>query len=501
MKKIKIQSKKIISLILATLILLTYTPLYAIAEELDPNNSTQEDNISETNNNITEENKLNNKTETEISANESENGDSTNDDIFNEENTNINLTQNINSPLSTSENKSKSSGFKLAMRWGGTTSKDYNWDATKSEKRVIKLTVYYQNEVCEKAYNTNDIKITLPGIGKANRASTVKATDIAADEYNTQNKRRDWSYKYDITTDTYTFYNNKEIEQGATFNGSFELLWQLDSRSCVNGYTQEIKATLIDEEETVESEKLTYNYTSQKDTYYINKTAKAITSADGLNAYVAEGKSVQDYAWVQYTFRYNTKELNARGLKSRYIIDTLPQGAVIAKKNNIIQNEDGTISYKLEETNVPENSLVERSIIVGYPGEEYAEKTITNTVYLKGIYKDETEETELAKSDIEVTLKRIQNQTVGIVPGKYVSPDYVYKDTIENDINFTATLYATTTTNAEDAGYQISITDDLLEIYSDTYHTLSDNEYKFTTIQVPGYTSFTNANGYTLEDG
>jgi len=511
LKKIKIQSKKIISLILATLILLTYTPLYAIAEELDQNNSIQENNISETNNNITEENKLNNKTETEISANESENGDSTNgdstngdstnDDIFNEENTNINLTQNINSPLSTSENKSKSSGFKLAMRWGGTTSKDYNWDATKSEKRVIKLTVYYQNEVCEKAYNTNDIKITLPGIGKANRASTVKATDIAADEYNTQNKRRDWSYKYDITTDTYTFYNNKEIEQGATFNGSFELLWQLDSRSCVNGYAQEIKATLIDEEETVESEKLTYNYTSQKDTYYINKTAKAITSADGLNAYVAEGKSVQDYAWVQYTFRYNTKELNARGLKSRYIIDTLPQGAVIAKKDNIIQNEDGTISYKLEETNVPENSLVERSIIVGYPGEEYAEKTITNTVYLKGIYKDETEETELAKSDIEVTLKRIQNQTVGIVPGKYVSPDYVYKDTIENDINFTATLYATTTTNAEDAGYQISITDDLLEIYSDTYHTLSDNEYKFTTIQVPGYTSFTNANGYTLEDG
>ena len=506
MKKIKIQSKKIISLILATLILLTYTPLYAIAEELDQNNSIQENNISETDNNITEENKLNNKTETEISANESENGDSTNgdstnDDIFNEENTNINLTQNINSPLSTSENKSKSSGFKLAMRWGGTTSKDYNWDATKSEKRVIKLTVYYQNEVCEKAYNTNDIKITLPGIGKANRASTVKATDIAADEYSTQNKKRDWSYKYDITTDTYTFYNNKEIEQGATFNGSFELLWQLDSRSCVNGYTQEIKATLIDEEETVESEKLTYNYTSQKDTYYINKTAKAITSADGLNAYVAEGKSVQDYAWVQYTFRYNTKELNARGLKSRYIIDTLPQGAVIAKKDNIMQNEDGTISYKLEETNVPENSLVERSIIVGYPGEEYAEKTITNTVYLKGIYKDETEETELAKSDIEVTLKRIQNQTVGIVPGKYVSPDSVYKDAIENDINFTAILDATTTTNAEDAGYQISITDDLLEIYSDTYHTLSDNEYKFTTIQVPGYTSFTNANGYTLEDG
>lgn len=128
MKKIKIQSKKIISLILATLILLTYTPLYAIAGELDPNNSIQENNISETNNNITEENKLNNKTETEISANESENGDSTNDDstnddIFNEENTNINLTQNINSPLSTSENKSKSSGFKLAMRWGGTTSR------------------------------------------------------------------------------------------------------------------------------------------------------------------------------------------------------------------------------------------------------------------------------------------------------------------------------------------------------------------------------------------
>ena len=471
MEKIKTRSKKIISLVLAILMLLTYTPLYVIAEEINEKDIVQENNISETNDNIEVKENLNNENQTETEISTVENNNTEND------------------------------RFKLAMRWGGTTSKDYSWNATKKEERIIKLTVYYQNEVCKKAYSANEIKIIIPGIGTVNRANTIKAIDIAADLYGTQNHKRDWSYKYDVATDTYTFYNNQEIDQNSTFNGSFELLWKLNSRACVNDYMKTIEATLTDGEETVKSQELTFNYTSLRDTYYINKTAKTITSADGLNKYVAEGKNVQDYAWVQYTFRYNTKELNARGLKSRYIIDTLPEGAVIAKKDNIIQNEDGTISYRIDETNVPENSLVESSIIVGYPGDQYANQTITNTAYLKGTYNDEVEETELAKSSVNVTLEKIQNQTVGIVPGKNVSPDYVYKDTIENDINFSATLYATATTNAEDAGYQVSITDDLLEIYTDTYHTLTDDEYKFTTIQVPGYSSFRNANGYTLEDG
>ena len=474
MKEIKENIKKIISLILITVILSTATPWYVFAQEINGSNTTQTDEK--------------NKTESEINTKES----------------NINESENFEeysaTEMFTSENNSKD-GFKLAMRWGGTTSKEYNWNATKNEKRVIKLTVYYQNEVCEKAYSTNDITITVPGIGALNRLGTIKATDIAADEYGTTQHKRDWTYKYNQSTDTYTFYNNNEIEQGSTFNGSFELLWEFNSRSSINDYTKTIQATLNDGTQTIQSQELTLNYTSKRDTYYVTKTAKAITSADGLSKYIASEKSIQDYAWVQYTFRYNVQELNARGLKNRYLTDTLPKGAIIAKDTNVIKNEDGTVTYKIEETNVPENSVQEYSIIVGYPGEQYAGQTIQNTAYLNGTYYDETEETNLAQSTIEVTLQQIQNQTVGIIPRKYMSPDYIYTPALKNDINFSATLYATATTNAENSGYEVAITDDLLEIYTTTYNTLTDDEYTFTSIKVPGYKQFTNANGYALSDG
>ena len=209
------------------------------------------------------------------------------------------------------------------------------------------------------------MQVTIPGIGKLNRNETKKAVDIAADEYGATDLKRDWSYKYDSKTDTYTFYNNKEIEKGATFNGSFELLWEFSSRKCVNDYSQSIQATLKDGEKSVLSSELKMRFTSKQDTYYIQKTAKAVTSADGLKNFVDVGKAVSDYAWVQYTFRYNTKELNSRGLQSRYFIDTLPTGCVMAKSSNVIKNEDGTVSYKVEETSVPENSVKEYSIIVG----------------------------------------------------------------------------------------------------------------------------------------
>ena len=474
MKEIKENIKKIISLILITVILSTATPWYVFAQEINGSNTTQTDEK--------------NKTESEINTKEN----------------NINESENFEeysaTEMFTSENNSKD-GFKLAMRWGGTTSKEYNWNATKNEKRVIKLTVYYQNEVCEKAYSTNDITITVPGIGALNRLGTIKATDIAADEYGTTQHKRDWTYKYNQATDTYTFYNNNEIEQGSTFNGSFELLWEFNSRSSINDYTKTIQATLNDGTQTIQSQELTLNYTSKRDTYYVTKTAKAITSADGLSKYIAPEKSIQDYAWVQYTFRYNVQELNARGLKNRYLTDTLPKGAIIAKDTNVINNEDGTVTYKIDETSVPENSVKEYSIIVGYPGEQYAGQTIQNTAYLNGTYYDESEETNLAQSTIEVTLQQIQNQTVGIIPRKYMSPDYIYTPALKNDINFSATLYATATTNAENSGYEVAITDDLLEIYTTTYNTLTDDEYTFTSIKVPVYKLFTNANGYALSDG
>ena len=346
------------------------------------------------------------------------------------------------------------------------------------------------------------MQVTIPGIGKLNRNATKKATDIAADEYGATDLKRDWSYKYDSKTDTYTFYNNKEIEKGATFNGSFELLWEFSSRKCVNDYSQSIQAVLKDGEKNASSSELKIKFTSKQDTYYVQKTAKAVTSADGLKNFVDAGKTVSDYAWVQYTFRYNTKELNSRGLQSRYVIDTLPKGCVIAKSSNVIKNEDGTVSYKIEETSVTENSVKEYSIIVGYP-ESYAGKKVKNTVDLIGTYLDEKEETKLATSEVEVELRKISENIYYITtPGKNISPDYVYKESLSKDINFSASLSTTTTVAPiNQSEYTVALTDDLLEIYTDKYYRLQDNEYEFTNVTVPGKNNFYNSNGYVLSDG
>ena len=60
MEKIRNRSKKIISLMLATLILLTYTPLYVIAEEINQNEIAQENNLSEVSNDKIDEESSNN---------------------------------------------------------------------------------------------------------------------------------------------------------------------------------------------------------------------------------------------------------------------------------------------------------------------------------------------------------------------------------------------------------------------------------------------------------
>ena len=234
----------------------------------------------------------------------------------------------LNQTSTTDEENIEDGKFKIALHWAGTSNPDYKWDAKKSEKKVIKLTFYYENEVTSKAYKKGELKVTITGIGKLNRDETIKALDVAADVSGTADTKRDWSYTYNASNDTYTFTNNHDIEMGASFNGSFEMLWEFNSRSCVNGYMQDVKATLTDGEEQVESKKLTLNFTSEKDTYKIEKTAKSITSADGLSKYVEDGKTTADYAWVQYTFKYYTNQTNARSLQSRYFIDTLPEGCV-----------------------------------------------------------------------------------------------------------------------------------------------------------------------------
>ena len=456
MKLVIRERKRIIALVLAVLMIFTSIPVPAMAEAL------QEENTKDK---LIEEILKQAHSGEEIPTGEVE-------EILEEVETLEELNSEEETPvkLFSETEDSQDGSFKVSLRWGGTSNPEYKWDATKSENRVIKLTFYYQNEVTPQAYAPGDLVVTIPGIGKLNRASIQKATDIAADVYGSEEQKRDWSYKYDEKTDTYTFYNNHEIEKGASFNGSFEMLWEFTSRNNLNDYEQKLQATLKATDQTVLTPELSLNFTSVKDIFYLNKTMQSVSSADGLGKYVAEGKTTSDYGWVIYTLRYNVKELNARGLQNRYLIDTFPEGVVVATDKNVIKNEDGTTSYKISESSVLVNNLQEYSIIVGYP-EEYIGKTIENTAYIYGTYKDEEEEVELAQSTVSAKIERLDLDDyvrgVLVTISKYMNPEYVYKKDLENDINFSADLYATTTSYIDEAEeYTIALTDDILQIYT-----------------------------------
>ena len=521
-KGLNFKFKKIISAILVFVILFSSFPFYAIAkEELSTSNVignsniiTNENNNESVENNISENMSANNYDNvvngTENSTeNDGSKGIDSGGKIDNSEgnylsqgtsNSAPNMLKGAPSLNATSQNAEE--GFKVNLRWAGTTNTAYTWNADEKENRIIKLTFYYQNEVTSKEYAPGDLKVTIPGIGKLNRESTLKAADIAADEYGTSTFTRDWSYKYDESSDTYTFFNNSAIERGETFNGSFELLWEFDSRECVNGFSKSIQATLNDGQKSVFSQVLTLNFTSKKDEFSIEKTATGLISADGLNNFLEEGKHISDYVWIQYNFSYGVDDLNSRGLKTRTFIDTFPSGCVIASKSNVVKNNNETISYTITEDSVSDYSSKSFSIIVGYPKEEYLGTTVRNTAYIYGIYKDEEDTKLLAKSEVEVELIDIGFRFDGYIinTDKSIFPYKIFRNELSGEIDFRSTLRAATNVKPiEQEAYGIALTDDMLEIYTDDFHKLTDDEYKFTSVTVPKKSVFKNVNGFSFE--
>lgn len=504
-KRIILKFRNFTSICLA-LILITTAFMFRILANYNGimKNLTMANSSVDVNNDKIEKNEVNNNEE----VCESENMDKNDEKNDLEENTNnyndINTESKLLLENASSKKENINENFNISLYWIGISNTEYKWNAEKSENRVIKLGFYYQNEITEKAYNPGEITVSIPGIGKLNRENTLKAENIEADEYGVIEKKRDWSYQYDEDIDTYKFYNNKEIQKGASFNGSFELFWEFSSRECVNGYSQILQATLNDGEDLKVTEEISLNFTSMKDTYNIQKTAKIINSCDGLSRFIEDGKEVKDYAWVQYTFTYNTKQLNSRGLKNRYLLDIFPKGCIIAKDSNIIANDDGTISYKFTENSVSDTSYMSSSIIVGYP-EEYIGKTIKNEVNILGVYKDEEDEVKLANSDFEVKINKIiegfNSNGYILESDKNMSPEYIYRENLDRDINFSASLSSITSIKPiEQEEYGVAITDDLLEIYTDSFHKIEDDKYEFTNITVPGKNNFYSHNNYKLED-
>ena len=84
-------------------------------------------------------------------------------------------------------------GWTVQAAWSNLST-EYVWNAAEEEVRQPKLVVTYRMDHAEKTYPAGSLTFSVPGIGAANRAEIVKASQLAADESDSE-----WSYSWNQT--------------------------------------------------------------------------------------------------------------------------------------------------------------------------------------------------------------------------------------------------------------------------------------------------------------
>ena len=387
------------------------------------------------------------------------------------------------------------SGFALSLNWNkNNNSTKYTWDSSTDEDKLVRLNVGYSNSQVNKGYEPGELSITVPGIGGANRTGIVEAVDVAADKSDATEKGRDWSYTYDKTNDIYTFTNNKKIDEKSNFSGSFEILWKLNSRDTVHNYSKELQATLNSSDDTVESNTVSFNYTSQKDTYNISEYSSKLSSHDGL------GSEYKDYIWVNWNIS-SSMQTRARGANNLYYYVDIPDDAVV----KFVRSNNNDVSYSITKgkckIKYSSSSIV---LTVGYPKDKYNGTEIENPVELTGKYYEETQESVLATTNAKIKINAEDYDFIydeGIVAiDKSANTSYIRYDDATSG-NASASFNLAPTLINPGKNYDIVLFDDILDIQLNdgTFRRLTDDEYKFTSVVIPKSESIKNGNGQGLE--
>lgn len=205
-------------------------------------------------------------------------------------------------------------GWTVQAAWSNLST-EYVWNAAEEEVRQPKLVVTYRMDHAEKTYPAGSLTFSVPGIGAANRAEIVKASQLAADESDSE-----WSYSWNQEQDLYTFTNKFEVTEGQTVSGGFELLWSLNSRNLENGFEQSRSPEfLVEGIGSVTLKPIVFRFSSVRDRYRID------FSKDKLYDEAYESAD-SDYVWYEFTTRFD-KDWMARGLYKSdfYVAVELPE--------------------------------------------------------------------------------------------------------------------------------------------------------------------------------
>lgn len=234
-------------------------------------------------------------------------------------------------------------GWKVACAWS-TLSNCYLWNADDSSMKQPKLVVTYRLENADHAYAPGDIQFDIPGIGNSNRASILKASDLASEAADSE-----WNCVWNQDSDRYTFSNQFSVEAGQSLSGGFQLLWTLSARSLADGYDQEASPIFrVAGIGQIEMEPLSYTFTSLRDRYRINMTKSKLTAADYEEA-------DHNYIWYEIETQFD-KDWLARGLyrSSYYITVELPDEKDFSK----IKVKSSGNSVSLEEIKLETGDIV-----------------------------------------------------------------------------------------------------------------------------------------------
>ena len=410
--------------------------------------------------------------------------------------------------------------FTVSLKWNDSENANYVWNSQVKETKTITLNFAYSNTDTPKTYNANKLKVTIPGIGNINR-NYCKLATVNADEYTSITKTHDWSYQYDNNTDIYTFYNNNAISEGSNVSGTISLSWELQSRNCKDGFTQNVQAIFEDVDDVSggkTSSTLNISFTSKKDVYEISRTAKMITSTKEIAKYIEEQATlvgegyeppvISDYIWVKYNYKYNAKELYARGLQNRYIEETFPDDCIMtsAYTAKTINAQEKTITYKLfDDSSIKDEEMNIKTIVVGYPQKYIGEKLTLNTD-LYGMYNEEVSEAKIATQQKEIEFEQIdtENNVLSLWNGTILKQD---ENIVPNEIeisNRTTTIDFTEQINSQKdvkpttAENGIAITADMMEIYTNNFEEIDEENYKYTKVVIPAKNKFYNTIGNQL---
>lgn len=206
-------------------------------------------------------------------------------------------------------------GWKVGCTWDDG-SDAYVWEAKEDGSRQPKMVFTYRVENAKQAYPSGSICVEIPGIGNAVRESITKASKLPGGEENSE-----WSCSWDQLSDTYTFTNLFEVEEGQSVNGGFELSWDLEARDSEDGFSQKKSPVFrIEGSGSISLSPLSYQFSSVCDRYRIAMERGKIYTPD-------EMPGGEEYAWYEIKTRFD-KDWLARGLyqSDYYITIELAEG-------------------------------------------------------------------------------------------------------------------------------------------------------------------------------